>query len=1231
MDNVKTTQPSNTNKILQWNCRGIKPNLNELLILISLLNPAVICLQETFLQDENVFRTPNYEQYHYIHNAGLRANGGTSILIRKDIPQSNFPIQTNIQAIATRVTLHKTITICSIYLPPNKEINEKELENLIEQLPKPFILLGDFNSHNILWGCKQTNPKGNKIEHLINKNNLCLLNRKEQTYINPSNGSTSSIDLTLCDPTSFMDYTWNTYKDTCGSDHYPIIIDMNNNIQDHTPRWNINKADWIKFQHLCSKELIEDKIQTMEHYTQTLISIATKSIPKSSPSGKKNKPWFNSECKEIIKQRKAALKNFKKQPTTSNLLIYKQQRAKARKTIKESKRKCWQEFVQGMNISTKPKTVWKIIRKISGKQDPMPIKHLLAQNIKVTEKKAIANQLAETFSKNSSSKNYSKQFQTQKKNQEKYKINFNSENNEPYNETITLNELKSAIEKSHDSAVGPDEVHYSFLRQLPSKSLDLLLKLYNKIWINKIFPKTWEEATIIPIPKPGKDTSNPENYRPIALTSCLCKTFERIINNRLIWYLETNKLFSNSQCGYRKNRSCIDHITSLETFIREAFLQKQHVTTVFFDLEKAYDTTWRYGILQDLHNLGLRGRLPQFIKNFLTNRSFQVKIGSTKSEQKTQEEGVPQGSIISTTLFNIKINNITKELSDNTLDSLYVDDCSISYRAKNIHTLERKLQNNINKINEWAKENGFKFSKNKTKGIHFCSIHKLHNDPTLHIEGETIPFVKEYKHLGIIFDNKLNFIPHINYIKKKCSQTLQLLRVVAHTDWGANTNTLIKLYRTLIRSKTDYASFIYQSARKSYLKTIKTILHTGLRLALGAFPTSPVESLYIEANETPPELRCNNLGLKYYTKLKANPTNPAHNSTFNLNHKDLFQQKENAIKTYGLRMESIYKEADIPLTNIHKISTFKTPPWKIATPKLDQSLCKYEKKITHPLIFQEKFEKIKEKYPEHTHIYTDGSKLNNTTTSAAIINKTIQKTKHLPKEASIFSAEIYAIHLALDLISENKNSKYIIFSDSKSAIIAIKNKKTDNPLIENLLEKFNQMSNNHETILCWIPSHIGIHGNELADTTAKTAHSSPTDNNFKLPYTDLKRYINFYTKNKWQNTWNNSCNNKLHETKKEIGENPNLKITRKEEVILTRLRIGHTNITHSYLLKGEEPPHCIPCQEPYTIKHILSNCLDLQQTRKKHYTETELNKIFLPTNITNVFNYLKEVKIYNKI
>ena len=136
-----------------------------------------------------------------------------------------------------------------------------------------------------------------------------------------------------------------------------------------------------------------------------------------------------------------------------------------------------------------------------------------------------------------------------------------------------------------------------------------------------------------------------------------------MINNRLVWYLEKNKLITSVQCGFRKQRSTTDHLVRLESFVREAFVQRQHAVAVFFDLEKAYESTWKFGIMRDIYNAGLRGRLPGFIEEFLKNRKFQVRIGSCYSDLFDQEMGVPQGSILSVTLFGLKINSIVKALS----------------------------------------------------------------------------------------------------------------------------------------------------------------------------------------------------------------------------------------------------------------------------------------------------------------------------------------------------------------------------------------------------------------------------------------------------------------------------------------------------------------------------------------------------------------------------------------
>ena len=106
-----------------------------------------------------------------------------------------------------------------------------------------------------------------------------------------------------------------------------------------------------------------------------------------------------------------------------------------------------------------------------------------------------------------------------------------------------------------------------------------------------------------------------------------------MINTRLIWFLESNGLITNFQCGFRSKRSTVGHLVRLETFVREAFIKKEHPTAVFFDLEKAYDTTWKYGIMRDLSDFCLKGRLPHFIDNFLSNRNFKVRVGTTVSTE----------------------------------------------------------------------------------------------------------------------------------------------------------------------------------------------------------------------------------------------------------------------------------------------------------------------------------------------------------------------------------------------------------------------------------------------------------------------------------------------------------------------------------------------------------------------------------------------------------------------
>ena len=181
-------------------------------------------------------------------------------------------------------------------------------------------------------------------------------------------------------------------------------------------------------------------------------------------------------------------------------------------------------------------------------------------------------------------------------------------------------------------------------------------------------------------------------------------------------------------------------LVRLETFIREAFIKKEHLVTIFFDLEKAY-YTWKYGIMKNIHDIGLKGDYPYLFRVFLNDREFEVKVGSTLSELHKQQQGVPQGSILSVTLFSI--NDIVKNRNPGVDCSFYIDDFLTCYCSKNMHTIERQLQQNLNNIQDCATKNGFRFSKSKT--VHFCQLRKAHDGPVLTLDGTPIPVVEEIK------------------------------------------------------------------------------------------------------------------------------------------------------------------------------------------------------------------------------------------------------------------------------------------------------------------------------------------------------------------------------------------------------------------------------------------------------------------------------------------------------
>ena len=221
-----------------------------------------------------------------------------------------------------------------------------------------------------------------------------------------------------------------------------------------------------------------------------------------------------------------------------------------------------------------------------------------------------------------------------------------------------MSELNKAIKKMNKkSAPGEDDIPSTFLAALGTKAKIILLDILNFSFSTGQVPQIWRNAIIIPLLKALKPASQLASYRPIALTSCVVKLFERMIANRLVTLAEENGWFHPYQAGFRKGRNCVDQILRLVQKVDDGFQKEQKSVLALLDLSKAYDCVWQQKLILTMHEAGVPVQFLRWISSFLQNRQAKVRLNNAEGKSMKMSQGLPQGSVLAPILFLFYINN----------------------------------------------------------------------------------------------------------------------------------------------------------------------------------------------------------------------------------------------------------------------------------------------------------------------------------------------------------------------------------------------------------------------------------------------------------------------------------------------------------------------------------------------------------------------------------------------
>lgn len=792
--------------------------------------PDVIAIQEAKPKNAKVPWNPLWHKIDGYSTEGSNMNPedpgrGLLLYIREEVDYEPLNLKsefTDWQAIRIR-TNEGNLTLASVYRSPSStDYANGELNRLLNILSDSagsgkLIICGDFNYPRIKWNVEATSiDEDTKENSFVETLRDCYLSQHidQQTRVTEQT-QPSLLDLLLCDITSAPSSI--QYCNPIGkSDHVLIRADfvVSNDEQSNKVRPNFKKANYVEMREAITKNWSQVTCETnvdlaWNKFKEEMQALINRYVPKVKVRGSKCRPPLDAETLSLLHRKNKMWKRYLKDKSKIRYRAYTQARNHLRQSTRAAAIR--QDFEVSLEIKKNPKAFWNHInRRLTNKESIPRLQKPDGTFTDNDEEKA--QTLSEFFAS----------VFTIEPTYEDQPIPTPS-STFPNEICFSIERVRKEVERLNVAkSGGPDSIPPRILHETRDFICEPLCHIFQLSWDAGRLPTEWKEADISAIFKKGKK-SDPDNYRPVSLTSVCCKIMEKIIRHEIISYLETNGILDDRQYGFLAGRSTQLQLLNAMDRWTESLDMGKDTDVIYLDFRKAFDSVPQQRLLSKLKAMGFLGNSFEWIRDFLTGRKQRVVVNGKRSAWTDVTSGIPQGSVLGPILFLTHINTIAENIKSEIL--LFADDAKLFRRIDSAED-KKILQDDLKCLENWSRESLLRFHENK------CAYLPISNNNVLPATEYTLNDVilnvsNSEKDLGVWIDNRLDFDRHIVTKVQKANGIIALVRKCFSKITLETFNTI---YKSIIRPHLEYCNQVWHPYMRKHVNLIENVQRRATRL-----------------------------------------------------------------------------------------------------------------------------------------------------------------------------------------------------------------------------------------------------------------------------------------------------------------------------------------------------------------------------------------------------------------